>query len=93
MVIKQEKYQSPTSISLSIVATPWPPTAATIVYIVYHAKTPTYIARYLFEGKRNWEIYCMPMIPGPLAKIAFAANAALGNIVGNKSVCLCLCIE
>lgn len=37
------------------------------------------IRGYLFEGKQHWEVYCADMIPAPLSKIAFAANAALGR--------------
>jgi hypothetical protein len=33
----------------------------------------------LFEGKLHWEMYCQDVVGAPLAKIAFAANAALGR--------------
>lgn len=34
---------------------------------------------YLFEGKLHYEMFCSDVIPAPLSKIAFAANAALGR--------------
>jgi len=37
------------------------------------------IRGFLFEGKLHWEVYCADVIPAPLSKIAFAANAALGR--------------
>ena len=39
------------------------------------------IRGYLFEGKLNYEMYCADVIPEPLSKIAYAANAALGRYV------------
>jgi hypothetical protein len=37
------------------------------------------IRGYLFEGKLHYEVYTEDVIPANLAKIAFAANAALGR--------------
>jgi len=37
------------------------------------------IRGYLFEGKLHYEMFCSDVIPEPLSKIAFAANAALGR--------------
>lgn len=37
------------------------------------------IRGFLFEGKLHYELLCDPVIPSPLSKIAFAANAALGR--------------
>lgn len=37
------------------------------------------IRGYLFEGKLHYEMFCEDVIPEPLSKIAFAANAALGR--------------
>ena len=37
------------------------------------------IRGYLFEGKLHFEVFCEDVIPSSLAKIAFAANAALGR--------------
>lgn len=37
------------------------------------------IRGFLFEGKLNYEMFCEDVIPDPLSKIAYAANAALGR--------------
>lgn len=37
------------------------------------------IRGYLFEGKLHYEMFCEDVIPEPLSKIAYAANAALGR--------------